>query len=131
MPPLRRNYMLTTELEEIITNLAAEQGVSKSEMVRHLLQAGARSVGQSRHWDSIGKKHGAFVAWVQPVPIFYGPPDSTDSAIAEYETMLLAEQAILRTGIKETLAALPAINDAEAEAMAETARMPRMTRVKQ
>ena len=127
----RRNYMITEHLEAIIKQISEEQGVSRSEVVRHLLTSGARVHGQSQHWDGIGKKHGAFVASVQSVPIFYGPPDATDAAIAEYETMLLAEQAIVRTGIKQNLSALPAINDAEAEAMADTARMPRMTRVNQ
>ena len=127
----RWNFMLSKDMEDKIIGLAEEVGVNKSEMARHLIRAGLRTEAQSKHWESIGKKHGAYVGWVQSVPIFYGPPQATNKAIDEYEAHLLAEQALVRTSIKQTLAAMPAINNSEASAMAETAQMPVMTRPKQ
>lgn len=115
---------ISPEAYEQINDLMAEHNKSKSAVVAAMIQGGLAQHHKRRAYDGLGQKHGAFLATYLEVPVFYGPPEAVDNAIAEFESIVLEQMAEARRAVKETLAKLPVVTFEQAEQMADTIKAP-------
>lgn len=115
---------LSPEAYDQVHELMAEHNQSKAAVTAAMVTSGLAQYHKRRVYDGLSQKHGAFLATYLEVPVFYGPPEAVDNAIAEFESIVLEQMAEARLAVKETLAKLPVVTFEQAEQMADTIKAP-------